>query len=118
MLDSDPVGATWGTGVRRAPRTTTWGWNQEVVANTHAPMLLVAAVEDRQVPAARTVEMYEDLGSSQKVLLDLGCASHNAMWESNASILFDASLQWLRDGKVDGMRITAANTGNFVAASK
>ena len=27
MLASDPVGATWGTGVRRAPSTTTWGWN-------------------------------------------------------------------------------------------
>ena len=25
MLASDPVGATWGTGVRRAPSTPTWG---------------------------------------------------------------------------------------------
>ena len=31
MLASDPVGATWGTGVRRAPQTATWGWNQAVV---------------------------------------------------------------------------------------
>ena len=23
MVDSDPVGATWGSGVRRAPQTTT-----------------------------------------------------------------------------------------------
>lgn len=29
MLESDPVGATWGTGVRRAPPTATWGWNVE-----------------------------------------------------------------------------------------
>ena len=28
MLASDPVGATWGTGVRRAPQVTTWGWTQ------------------------------------------------------------------------------------------
>ncbi|MEX0617920.1 MAG: alpha/beta fold hydrolase [Pseudohongiellaceae bacterium] len=102
MLKSDPVGATWGPGVRRAPRTTTWGWTQEVVGNTRAPMLLVAAREDRQVPAARVVELYEDLGADEKVLLDLGCASHNAMWEMNAPVLFDASLQWLRDGVVDG----------------
>ena len=27
MIASDPVGATWGSGVRRAPSTTTWGWN-------------------------------------------------------------------------------------------
>ena len=26
MLASDPVGATWGSGVRRAPQVTTWGW--------------------------------------------------------------------------------------------
>src|SRR5436305_234226 len=25
MLASDPVGATWGPGVRRAPQTTVWG---------------------------------------------------------------------------------------------
>ncbi|TFH75259.1 alpha/beta fold hydrolase [Gammaproteobacteria bacterium LSUCC0112] len=102
MLASDPVGATWGTGVRRAPSTAVWGWTREVVGNTLTPMLLVAGILDVQVPAARVVEMYEDLGASEKVLLDLGCASHNAMWEVNAPLLFDASLQWLRDGSVDG----------------
>ena len=103
MLASDPVGATWGTGVRRAPSTTVWGWNQEVVAKTHNPMLLVSPVHDKQVPAARVRELYEDLGSEQKVLLDLACSSHNAMWEMNSDILFNATLQWLRDGSVDGM---------------
>jgi pimeloyl-ACP methyl ester carboxylesterase len=103
MLDSDPVGATWGTGVRRAPATTVWGWNAEVVAKTRHPMLLVSPVHDKQVPAARVRELYEDLGAEQKVLLDLGCSSHNAMWEINHELLFDASLQWLRDGAVDGV---------------
>ncbi|MES2606035.1 MAG: hypothetical protein V4603_13945, partial [Pseudomonadota bacterium] len=51
---------------------------------------------------ARVNEMYEDLGATEKVLLDLGCSSHNAMWEINAPLLFDASLQWLRDGTLDG----------------
>ena len=31
MLASDPVGATWGSGVRRAPSTTTWGWNKAMI---------------------------------------------------------------------------------------
>ena len=48
-------------------------------------------------------ELYEDLGSEQKVLLDLGCASHNAMWERNHLILFRASLEWLTSGTVEGM---------------
>ncbi len=104
MLESDPVGATWGTGVRRAPATALWGWNQEVVGKTANPMLLVSPVHDAQVPAARVRELYEDLGAEHKVLLDLACTSHNAMWETNREILFDASLQWLRDGAVDGIQ--------------
>ena len=42
MIDSDTVGATWGPGVRRAPQTTTWGWNQATVAKTMTPTLMVA----------------------------------------------------------------------------
>lgn len=104
MLASDPVGATWGTGVRRAPATTVWGWNQDIVATTQNPMLLVSPIHDKQVPPRAVRELYEDLGASDKVLLDLACTSHNAMWETNREILFDASLQWLRDGSVDGVR--------------
>ena len=113
MLESDPVGATWGTGVRRAPRTAVWGWGLDAVAGTKNPMLLVAGIHDGQVPATRVTELYEDLGAEQKVLLDLGCASHNAMWEVNATLLFDASLQWLRDGSVDGMETGVVRKGYY-----
>jgi pimeloyl-ACP methyl ester carboxylesterase len=102
MLESDPVGATWGTGVRRAPQTTTWGWDTAVVAGTRTPMLIVGAIHDKQVAPERARELYEDLGASQKVLLDLGCASHNAMWETNRTNLYRASLEWLTRGTVDG----------------
>ncbi len=103
MLASDPIGATWGAGVRRAPATSVWGWNQETVSSTMTPMLLVAGIHDAQVPPSRVTEMYEDLGANEKVLMDLGCSSHNAMWEKNAELLFDASLQWLSRGEVDGV---------------
>ncbi|OFW28927.1 MAG: hypothetical protein A3H97_13755 [Acidobacteria bacterium RIFCSPLOWO2_02_FULL_65_29] len=104
MLASDPVGATWGTGVRRAPQTTTWGWNQAVVARTQTPTLVVAGVHDKQVSPDRVRELYEDLGSSQKVFVDLGCSSHNAMWETNHTLLFQASLEWLAQGTVNGSK--------------
>jgi len=103
MMESDPVGSTWGTGVRRAPRTTVWGWSSEVVGNTETPMLLVAGIHDVQVPAQRVRELYEDLGSDEKVLIDLGCASHNAMWESNRMLLYGATLEWFTDGTVNGI---------------
>jgi pimeloyl-ACP methyl ester carboxylesterase len=103
MLASDPVGATWGTGIRRAPQVPTWGFNQAVVAKMQTPFLMVAGVHDKQVLPERVRELYADLGSKQKVIVDLACSSHNAMWEKNRLLLFDASLEWLKDGKVKGV---------------
>ena len=42
------------------------------------------------------------LGSESKVMVDLACSSHNAMWEKNRKFLFDATVQWLREGRVNG----------------
>jgi pimeloyl-ACP methyl ester carboxylesterase len=103
MLASDPVGATWGPGVRRAPQVPTWGFNQAVVTKMRTPFLMVAGVHDKQVMPERVRELYTDLGSTEKVFIDLACSSHNAMWEKNHVMLFEASLEWLRDGKVKGM---------------
>jgi pimeloyl-ACP methyl ester carboxylesterase len=103
MLASDPVGATWGPGVRRAPNTATWGWNAATVARTKTPTLMVTGAHDKQVPPERVHELYADLGSTQKVLIDLGCSSHNAMWERNHRLLFRASLEWLEKGTVNSM---------------
>ena len=102
MLESDPVGATWGKGVRRAPQTTTWGWNSSTVGKTQIPTLMVSGVHDKQVAPDRVRELYEDLGSRQKVFIDLGCSSHNAMWERNHTVLFRASLEWLAQNSVNG----------------
>ena len=104
MLDSDPVGATWGTGVRRAPSTTVWGWNGDVARRLQVPTLLVAGAHDQQVSPDRVRELHAALGSQQKVFIDLGCSSHNAMWERNHLLLFKASLEWIARGSVDGMK--------------
>nr|AIA11005.1 Alpha/beta hydrolase family [uncultured bacterium] len=104
MLASDPVGATWGTGVRRAPATQTWGWNAAVVAKTQTPTLMVAGVHDKQVPPERVRQLYTDLGSKEKVFIDLACSSHNAMWETNHLLLFKASLEWLTSGSGNGAK--------------
>jgi pimeloyl-ACP methyl ester carboxylesterase len=103
MLASDPVGATWGQGVRRAPGTTVWGWGSAAIGRMRAPTLMVAAIHDRQITTDRVRALYDDLRAEQKVLLDLGCSSHNAMWERNHLLLFRASLEWLTFGSVEGM---------------
>ena len=100
MLASDPVGATWGTGVRRAPATTTWGWNAAMIGSTRTPTMIIAGVHDKQVPPDRVRAAYDDLGAADKVLVDLGCSSHNAMWEKNHLLMFGASLEWLSKGSV------------------
>ncbi len=111
MLASDPVGATWGQGVRRAPNTTVWGFGKTTVAKMRVPVLMVTGVHDKQVPPERVRELYEDLGSEQKVLVDLGCSSHNAMWERNHLLLFRASLEWLTAGTVEGMKSGVVKLG-------
>jgi pimeloyl-ACP methyl ester carboxylesterase len=102
MLDSDPVGATWGTGVRRAPSVPSWGWNAAVVAKTMIPTLMVSGQHDKQVAPANVRNLYADIGSPRKVFVDLACSSHNAMWEKNHLLLFNASLEWLTKGTVSG----------------
>src|SRR5207244_142520 len=62
MLESDPVGATWGSGVRRAPQVTTWGWTSAVVAKMGVPTLAVSGVHDKQVPPQRVRDLFADLG--------------------------------------------------------
>lgn len=104
MLDSDPVGATWGSGVRRAPLVNSWGWNADVVGKLKIPTLMVSGAYDKQVPPARVRDLFTDLGSSEKVLADLACSSHNALWEKNHALLFQASLEWLTKGTVNGQR--------------
>ena len=102
MLASDPIGATWGNGVRRAPSVPSWGWNQEVVSKMQTPYLMISGAHDKQVPPERVRDLYADIGSKQKVLVDLACSSHNAIWEKNHTLMFRASLEWLTKTTVNG----------------
>ena len=103
MLASDPVGATWGPGVRRAPEMT-GTWPAAMAAKLTTPFLMVSGAHDKQVAPDRVRELYADAGSSEKVFVDLACSSHNAMWERNHLLLFRASLEWLTQGTVNGMK--------------
>jgi pimeloyl-ACP methyl ester carboxylesterase len=104
MLASDPVGALWGAGVRRAPSGGGGGasWTQDMAKKTMIPTLMVSGVNDGQVNPQSVRNLFEDLGSSQKVFIDLACSSHNAMWEKNHRLLFQASLDWLTQTQVNG----------------
>jgi pimeloyl-ACP methyl ester carboxylesterase len=104
MMKADPVGATWGPGVKRAPGESSDAadWTPAVAAKLQLPTLMISGEHDKTVPSARVRELYADLGSRQKVFIDLACSSHNAMWEKNHQLLFRASLEWLTRGSVNG----------------
>jgi chromatin segregation and condensation protein Rec8/ScpA/Scc1 (kleisin family) len=63
---------------------------------------MISGQHDKQVAPQRVRELYADLAAKQKVFIDLACSSHNAMWEKNHLLLFQASLEWLKDGTVQG----------------
>lgn len=103
MLRSDPVGASWSPAVRRAPIASSgWGWTQDKVKAMTTPTLMISGANDKQVNPERVRDFYADIGSIQKIFIDLACSSHNAMWEKNHLLLFQASLEWLEKGTVDG----------------
>jgi pimeloyl-ACP methyl ester carboxylesterase len=105
MIESDPVGATWGPGIRRAPATAVWGWNAAAAAKSQAPTLMLAGAHDKQVLPDRVRELYTDLGAKEKVFVDLACSSHNAIWERNRELLFKASAEWLSQGTLGGKSV-------------
>jgi len=104
MIESDPVGATWGPGVRRAPATAVWGWNAAAAAKSQTPTLMIAGAHDKQVPPERVRDLYADLAAKEKVFVDLACSSHNAIWERNHQLLFRASAEWLSNETVGGKK--------------
>lgn len=114
MLASDPVGATWRTGVRRAPNVAFRGdgWNAEAVARMQTPALLLAAVHDAQAPIDNIRRLHADYGAAEKVFAEIPCTSHNALWEKNHLMLFRASLEWFTKGTVNGKASGPVRLGN------
>ena len=104
MLASDPVGASWGGGVRRAPNVGFRGWDASVVGKMQTPAMFVAPAHDVQATPKNVADLMASYGGKEKVLLDLACTSHNALWERNRSLLFSASAEWLSKGSVNGAR--------------
>lgn len=99
----DPVGASWGPtgpegGVMRFPTTTQWGFNATAAKKITAPTLIVRGELDTPSSATRANELFEDLGSANKALRTIPCASHFMIWESQRHELHRLSSTWLANG--------------------
>ncbi len=102
MLASDSLGKTWGSGVRRAPNVGFHGWDAAVAGKMKIPALFVAPAQDKQVQPKSVGDLFADYGAKAKILVDLACSSHNALWEKNHLLLFQASQEFLSKGTVNG----------------
>ncbi len=58
MMKSDPVGASWGSGVRRSPGESmdVKDWTAAVAAKVRTPTLMISGEHDKTVPSARVRE--------------------------------------------------------------
>lgn len=112
ILESDPVGASWGSGMMRAPLSVRQGWNQQTAQAVQVPTLLVSGDGDKTVSPERVRELYADLGSQQKLFVGMSCASHFVAWEIGHSDLFKLSLEWLTSGTALGQTTGSLRMGS------
>ena len=73
---------------------------------------MVTGELDKTVPSSKVQDLYADLGTKKKVIIELACSSHSAMWERNHLVLFRASLEWLVGGTVNGLEQGTLRLGN------
>ena len=117
IMQWDRIGASWAGGVMRERVATRFGWTRELAGKVVAPTLVVAGEFDR-IEERRTV--HAQLGSRDKVFLNVACGSHFMLWEKQRAVLHAASLEWLlygRAGKVRRGTLRVDGTGGYVPES-
>jgi len=145
LMDLDADGRNWGgadpghpAGLLRLPTFSSYGFNEAVAGQLTRPTLVMQGLDDVVVPggagAASTIYRALPASMSNKVLVQLDCATHQILWEgcSNAarctpasgtpygtepgkpwagahSTVTTALAEWITDGTFDG-----AQEGRFI----
>ena len=99
---SDELGASWGPGVLRAPTRTYWGWNDENAGTIAVPTLVMVGENDGLLESNSL--LFDDLGSEQKVFIQIACGTHFMVWEHAGAVLREQSLEWLEHTSINGSR--------------
>ncbi len=119
----DPLAAGWGSnpdpvtgGLSRWPTAVRWGWGAAQAAQITVPTLVIGGTIDMTVPPSHLDNLYGALASSQKVRVQMDCASHASLWEGSTASGWDgphttiqqAIVEWLTKGTYLGY-----STGKF-----
>ena len=113
----DSLASRWGStdplrgGLTRYPTTIRWGWNPTTAPNVKNSTLIIIGVLDSARSVNGSTDLYNSVGSTNKVLLRIECASHPAQWEGSthpsgwvgpAAVVQDAAIQWFKSGTYRG----------------
>ncbi|KJK46832.1 hypothetical protein UK23_22395 [Lentzea aerocolonigenes] len=135
MMEEDPLGSTWGggTGLHRSPTFSLYGWNSEVASSLTTPSLVIHGTDDTVAKPEWGPAVYNSLGASGKVLVQVQCGSHllhlagcsgdrctpesgtpyggrpGEPWAGPYSTYQAALTEWIKNGTFDG-----ASRGHFV----
>jgi pimeloyl-ACP methyl ester carboxylesterase len=96
---ADPLGATWGPGGLRAPTRTYWGWNANGAKKVQIPTLIMVGEHDALMRS--NLELFDDLGTTEKVFLGVAGGTHFMNWEKQRRVLHKASIDWLKNGSLN-----------------
>jgi pimeloyl-ACP methyl ester carboxylesterase len=102
---ADPGAATWGTPpgtYYRIPNGTQVdaGWNRASAQRVKAPVLLVVGEHDPRF-TQEGPNLYADIGSTEKVLVKVQCATHFLLFERTHQALHTAFAEFLTTGTVN-----------------
>jgi pimeloyl-ACP methyl ester carboxylesterase len=98
LMDLDTRGRNWGgdepghpAGLLRLPTFSSYGFNDVVAGQLIPPTLIMQGLDDVAVPGgvASAADIYRALPASMtnKVLVQLDCATHEMMWEGCSGTL-------------------------------
>jgi pimeloyl-ACP methyl ester carboxylesterase len=76
-------------------------WTATQAAQIQAPSLLVVGGFDGAMTLTRN--LYRQLGTQNKVLIEVACASHFLVWENQHAVLLEGSKAWFREGSIEGI---------------
>jgi pimeloyl-ACP methyl ester carboxylesterase len=100
---TDPVAANWGpNGCIRYPLGESWGLNDDTLATIEQPVLVLAGENDDLADPFFVTGLYNDLTTSNKVMLEILRISHTPYWERRNLDLYALCADWLDDTTIDG----------------
>jgi pimeloyl-ACP methyl ester carboxylesterase len=117
---ADPGAAMWGmppgTFYRVANGTQVdAGWNRMSAPRVKAPILVVVGEHDPR-SAEEVPNLYTDIGSTEKILLKMQCATHFLKFERNHKTVHNAFAEFLTKGTVNGRHgvMTVDRDGHYL----